>query len=46
MARLIKTKDKESRLSEKKKVRYLFQIDRVIRLASLITLLYIAYKLV
>jgi hypothetical protein len=45
MARLIKVPNKEQALKQKKKVRYLFTLDRVIRFATLITLMYIAYKI-
>ena len=45
MARLIKVKNPEDRLKEKKKVRYLFNIDRTLRLLQLIVTIYIAVKM-
>lgn len=45
MARFIKLKSKEDRLKEKKKSRYMLNLQKTISFLQLIALVYICYKL-
>lgn len=44
MGKMVKTKNHEERLKEKKKIRHFFTLDRTMMIVQTIALVYLAYK--